>query len=204
MAKRIRGVQSNGKEKIATHIVIPSEKKTKNDTINGYIELTGIKKPICSQNLRSLNVQTGQNKGRPVAATCSVDNMVAAHVTISGKPGIFIVPMCNKHNDSGFGYPSTGDGVFLKKCKAVKVEHSLKSARLSPKRSSAKKNPIKKSNTSKKKKSYNTKFKNLSKDQTLRRARRNDQQTWSWNGTRMGKVTDYIISSRSKRVRKKN
>ena len=130
--------------------------------------------------------------------------MVAAHVTISGKGGVFIVPMCNNHNDSWGGYPKSGDGVVLKKCKAVKVEHSSKSAKPNLKPSGRTINHRKRPNTSKKKKSNNTKFKNLSKAQTLRRARKNDQQTWSWKGKSMGKVSGYIITMRSGRVRKRS
>ena len=58
----------------------------------------------------------------------------------------------------------------------------------------AKKSPAKKAISSKKK--------NLTKVQTLRKARRKKQDTWSWNGKRMGKVVNYVIK-KGKRVAKK-
>lgn len=52
------------------------------------------------------------------------------------------------------------------------------------------------------KKAINSKKKNLTKVQTLRIARRKKQTTWSWNGNRMGKVADYVIT-KGKRVAKR-
>ena len=201
MGSRIRGVRTLKKGNIATHIVIPSEKKTKEDTISWYKQKTKIDNPACSQNLRTLKIQTGKNQGRKVAEKCN-GVIVAAHVKINGIEGIFTVPMCNKHNDSWGGYPYPGDGVALKKCKAVKVDHSSSSTRTSSRRVGANKSS-KNQSIKNKKKSVNTKIRNLSKAQTLRLARRNGQQTWSWKGTRMGKVEDYVIKRSSGRVAKK-
>lgn len=201
MGSRTRGVRTLKKGKIATHIVIPADKKTKEDTISWYKQKTKIDNPTCSQNLRKLKIQTGENQGRKVPQKCN-GVMVAAHVKINGLQGIFTVPMCNKHNDSWGGYPYPGDGVTLKKCKAVKVNHSSSSTRTSSRRVGVKKSSKNQSGRTLKK-SINTKTRNLSKAQTLRRARRNGQQTWSWKGTRMGRVDDYVIKRRSGRVAKK-
>ena len=199
MASRTRGVHTLKKGKIATHIVIRSEKKTKEDTIKWYKDKTKIEEPRCSQNLSKLKILTGKNQGKKVAEKCN-GVMVAAHVKINGMQGIFTVPMCNKHNDSWGGYPYPGDGVALKKCKAVKVNHSSSSTQTTSRRVAKKSS--KNQSSQNKKKSINTKIRNISKANTLRRARRNGRQTWSWNGTRMGKVTDYVIRRNSGRVAK--
>ena len=68
------------------------------------------------------------------------------------------------------------------------------------KKSPAKKSPAKKAPA---KKAINSKKKNLTKVQTLRIAKRKKQDTWSWNGKRMGKVANYVITER-KRVAKNN
>tara|TARA_B100001094_G_scaffold50051_1_gene45569 strand:- start:130 stop:735 length:606 start_codon:yes stop_codon:yes gene_type:complete len=201
MVSRTRGVRTVKKGKIATHIVIQEGKKTKEDRIKWYTEKTGIHKPKCSQNLRKLKIQTGKNQGKKVAEKCA-GVMVAAHVKLNGIQGIFTVPMCNKHNDSWGGYPYPGDGVVLKKCKAVKVNHSSSSTQTSSRRVASNKSSKNQANKIQKR-SINTKIRNLSKAKTLRRARRNGQQTWSWKGTRMGNVDDYVIKRGSRRVAKK-
>ena len=187
MGRRKKSVHSIKSGVNATHIKIPKEKKAKEETISGYKSKTGIVNPDCSQNLRVLKIQSGPSKGEKVHSGCN-GLKVAAHVTISGKAGVYIVPMCNVHNDSWGGYPKSGDCVRLKKCAAVKVEHNLGSGRRAGKTLT---------------KSTNTKVQNMSQAKILRLARSRGQKTWSWKGQRMGNISDYKITRLSGRVVKK-
>ena len=186
MVKRKKGVHSIKSRTKVTHVKLERE-KIEADKIRSYRKKTGISKPVCSQKRTRRNVVSGPSKGNDVSQNCS-PNIVAAHVSISSKAGVFIIPMCNNHNDSG-GWgnvaPFPGDTVIVNGCRAVRVPddtgHKTKTS----------------------KKSTNTKVRKLTKVQTWRNAKNRPQKTWSWEGVRMGKISDYKYSAKTRRLSKK-
>lgn len=186
MAKRKAGVHRVKPNTKVTHYKLKRE-KTSDDKKPSYITKTGIKSPVCAQRRTSRTVVSGPSEGDSVLQNCS-DRIVAAHVKIHGKPGVFIVPMCNNHNDSG-GWgnlpPFPGDTVIVNGCYAVRVKDD--DGRRGKTRT----------------KSPNRKFRKLTKTKTLRLARSHGQEKWSWEGQRMGKTSNYKISRDTQRVSKK-
>jgi len=113
-------------------------------------------------------------------------------VSISPKTGVNMSHLCELNDEERTmnDYKKTYQKDLKKPAAAEKAPAKKSPAKKSP----AKKSPAKKAISSKKK--------NLTKVQTLRKARRKKQDTWSWNGKRMGKVANYVIK-KGKRVAKK-
>ena len=184
MAKRKTGVLKLSKNSHATHYKLVRD-KTSEDKIPHYKIITSIVEPACAQNLRKRKVIRGLSKSKDlqVPKLCSGERG-ASHVKISGKKGIFIVPMCVTHNDSGWqtAAPICGDTVILKSGTiAVKVANDKGKSR----------------------KSNNNNIKILKKSAIFRRAKNAGQTRWTWKGKPMGKVDKYTIDKNSRRVRLK-
>ena len=103
---------------------------------------------ICAQNRKKLVVREGPSRGDRVKEKCVFNKRpykhwqtkrnlrgikklpIAAHVKLSGHDGIYIIPMCDGHNDSATGSPRANDKVLLKKgIKAVKVPDDIAKTR---------------------------------------------------------------------------
>ena len=174
---RKNGVITLNKKTYATHYKLKREKK--DESIHSYVKKTGITYKnldnICAQNRRSLDVQEGPSRGNKVKEKCIFNKRtrkywqknkknlrgvkklpIAAHVKLSGHAGIYIIPMCDGHNDSATGPPMENDKVHLKKgIKAVKVPDDITKKR---------------SRTTKRRKKNSSKVK--SKKKTSRRMRK--------------------------------
>jgi hypothetical protein len=193
MLKKTKGVYHLNRKTIVTHYKIKNRDKTRAEGIGNYKTTTQITNPACSQNLRKREVISGKLEGKRVGVNCS-DGIVAAHVTIRGMNGIYVIPMCHNHNDSlnPNAAPVEGSTVIIKqKCIAMKVpndENQRKNQR-----------PFSR-NRSKSNNKKNTK--QLSKKAMLLRARRNGDTTFPWNGKRLY-VADYKVDRSTRRVKKR-
>lgn len=193
MAGRKKGIYALKRKTTVTHYKIKNRNKMPSEGIANYKSTTKISNPLCSQNLRKREVKSGKLKGKKVSNHCS-SGIVAAHVTIQGLDGIFVIPMCHSHNDSANpdAAPVAGSTVTIKqKCVAMKVPNDQKQRKnqrsFSPNKS--------KSNNNK-----NTK--QLSKKARLLRARRMGYVTFGWDGKRLN-VADYKVVRSTGRVKKR-
>lgn len=193
MGRSHNGVYDLKRRTTVTHYKIKNRNKTSKEGIAHYKKTTGCTKPVCSQNLRKRKVKSGPLKGKEVSSSCSQD-IVAAHVSIQGMEGIYVIPMCNTHNDSlnPNAAPAAGSTVIIKqKCIAMKVPSDRKQTK--------KHRPFARNKT---KSNNNKNTKNLSKKATLLRARRLGYATFVWDGKRLN-VADYKIARDTRRVKKK-
>ena len=193
MGRHRNGVYQLKRKTTVTHYKIKNRNKTSSEGIAQYKKTTGCNKPVCSQNLRKRKVKSGALKGKEVSSDCS-QGIVAAHVTIQGMEGIYVIPMCNTHNDSlnPNAAPAAGSTVTIKqKCIAMKVPSDRKQRK--------KHRPFARNRT---KSNNNKNTKNLSKKAKLLRARRLGYATFPWDGKRLN-VADYKIARDTGRVKKK-
>ena len=121
MGRRKRTVKSVKSGRLLRH----TKSKSHNaNEIDRWKNITGVAKPSCCVS-RTGKIPKGPNKGKDIK-NCSKGRFVGAHVRFEKSSELYIVPVCNKHNDTGWkaGCFGPGDWFKAKKTKAVRATNT--------------------------------------------------------------------------------